>query len=311
MALEGPCPNKPPDCTGNYREVSVKANRLSQHALRAFNHAEHIARRLRHSFVDSEHLLLGIMAEEGCVASQVLTDMGLDMASVEEFVSKLHVEVPNVENSDHIPHSAGIELALSLAAEEAIWMGHHYIGTEHLLLGLVRWHEGGAVTVLKALGTTPDNVRRSVRRMMQAGHAEVHLEDVRNMSGFSEIARRVLNGATAEAAQAGHATVGIEHMLLVLCLDRRNVPGKVLRDMNVRLEALQELIIQLTIPSSLAPIFDAATSEASKLGNHYIGTDHFMLAICEHPSGKQILYYLNIDPEAVRRALLKAIASRA
>ena len=167
----------------------------------------------------------------------------------------------------------------------------------------MRWQAGGAVGVLKALGVPPGHVRRSVRQMLRAVQLEVGLEDARRMTSFSELAHRVLNGAIDETVQAGHVTVGVEHLLLVLCRDRRNVAGRVLREMGVDTAPIERLVAQLAFPASLAPVFEAAVAEARRLGDHYIGTDHLLLAVTQDVAGVEVLRYLGPDPAQVRRRL--------
>ena len=140
-----------------------------------------------------------------------------------------------------LPQTPQAKNVITYAIEEARKLNHNYVGTEHLLLGLMRWQNGGAVNMLWALGISPVKVRRNVRQMLQAVHLEVGLEEARRMTNFSELALRVLNGAIEQAAQAGHATVGMEHLLLVLCQDSRNVGGRVLREMGVSVPVVVRL----------------------------------------------------------------------
>jgi ATP-dependent Clp protease ATP-binding subunit ClpC len=129
---------------------------------------------------------------------------------------------------------------------------------------------------------------------------QVNLEDAWRMTGFSEIANRVLNGAVEEAACSGHATVGVEHLLLVLCRDRRNVAGRVLRGMGVDPAPVEDLVARLAFPAPLAPVFDAAVTEASRLGDHYTGTDHLLWAITQDAAVMETLRYLGLDPAQVQ-----------
>ncbi|HSR47511.1 MAG TPA: ATP-dependent Clp protease ATP-binding subunit [Anaerolineales bacterium] len=145
--------------------MADKMQRFTQRARRVLSLAHEEAERLHHNYIGTEHLLLGLIREEGGVAGRVLRELGLDPARVKETVERL---------TGVGRHAGGkIELApstqqvLELAIEEARRMGHHYIGTEHILLGLVRQGEGVAIDVLRRLGITPEQVRRQTRRVLQ------------------------------------------------------------------------------------------------------------------------------------------------
>jgi hypothetical protein len=143
-----------------------KMERFNQRARRVLSLAQEEAERLRHKYIGIEHLLLGLMREEGGVAGRVLRDLGLEQRRVEELVEELTRATVRTGNiaSDLSP---GTKRALEIAVDEARRMGHHYIGTEHLLLGLVRQSDGVAIDVLKRCGLSPDEVRRQTRKVLQ------------------------------------------------------------------------------------------------------------------------------------------------
>ncbi len=138
--------------------------RFTQRARRVLSLAHQEAERMRHSQIGSEHLLLGLVREEGGVAGRVLRELGLEPQRVQEIVARL------VGPGDHI--GGQIDLApetqqiLRYALEEATRLGHQYIGTEHLLLGLLRMPDSMAMRVLQRLGITPDQIRRQTRRVL-------------------------------------------------------------------------------------------------------------------------------------------------
>jgi ATP-dependent Clp protease ATP-binding subunit ClpC len=121
------------------------------------------AERARKDQIGTEHLLLGLMEEEGGVAGRVLRELGMDSDRMREIVERI------AGSGDYT--GGKIELApetqkvLEQAVDEARRLGHHYIGTEHILLGLVRG-EGTAMDVLRKLGVTPDQIRRQTRRVL-------------------------------------------------------------------------------------------------------------------------------------------------
>jgi ATP-dependent Clp protease ATP-binding subunit ClpC len=126
-------------------------------------HAE--AERTHHPFIGTEHVLIGLIEEDGGVAGRVLREMGLEIERVREIVFKLTGEGKNPPG-ERIDLSSDTQQVLEYAVDEARRLGHHYIGTEHLLLGLVRT-EGSAMEALRRLGATPDEIRRQTRRILQ------------------------------------------------------------------------------------------------------------------------------------------------
>ena len=143
--------------------------RFTQRARRVLSLAHQEAERMRHNYIGTEHLLLGLIREEGGVAGRVLRELGLDAERVQEIVERL--TGPGQYRGGKLDLSPGTQQVLEYAVEEARRMGHHYIGTEHLLLGLVRYGEGIALDVLRKLGVTPEQIRRQTRRVLQESTA--------------------------------------------------------------------------------------------------------------------------------------------
>lgn len=142
-----------------------KMERFTQRARRVLSLAHEEAERMHHNYIGTEHLLLGLIREEGGVAGRVLRELGLDPARVKEMVERLSGIGRHA--GGRIELAPGTEQVLQLAIEEARRMGHHYIGTEHLLLGMVRQDEGVGLDVLRRLGVSPEQIRRQTRRILQ------------------------------------------------------------------------------------------------------------------------------------------------
>ncbi len=149
-----------------------KMERFTQRARRVLSLAQDEAERLQHHQIGTEHLLLGLMREEGGVAGRVLRDLGLDLRRVEELVTRLSTS--EGKTYTQLDLSPGTKKVLELAVDEARRMGHHYIGTEHLLLGLVRQQEGIALDVLRRLGVSPEEVRRQTSKVLQESPVQSH-----------------------------------------------------------------------------------------------------------------------------------------
>src|SRR5512139_122601 len=143
--------------------------RFTQRARRVLSLAHQEAERMRHNSIGTEHLLLGLIREEGGVAGRVLRELGLDAARVQEIIERL-VGFGQYR-SVKLDLAPGTQQVLEFAVDEARKMGHHYIGTEHILLGLVRYNEGVAIDVLRKMGITPEQIRRQTRRVLQESSA--------------------------------------------------------------------------------------------------------------------------------------------
>ncbi|MFN2195589.1 MAG: ATP-dependent Clp protease ATP-binding subunit [Anaerolineales bacterium] len=139
--------------------------RFTQRARRVLSLAHQEAERMRHNYIGTEHLLLGLIREEGGVAGRVLRELGLEPDRVQEIVERM--TGTGQYRGGKLDLSPGTQQVLEYAVDEARRMGHHYIGTEHLLLGLVRHGEGVAIDVLRKLGVTSEQIRRQTRRVLQ------------------------------------------------------------------------------------------------------------------------------------------------
>ncbi len=146
--------------------MSSKLDRFTQRARRVLALAQEEAERLNHTYIGTEHLLLGLVKEENGIAGQVLRRLGVTPQKVEEMV--LRMSGPGRRTPHSKPDlTPRIRRVIELAVDEARRMGHHYIGTEHLLLGLVRLGDGMAVDILKSLGLSLEQIRRETNRAIQ------------------------------------------------------------------------------------------------------------------------------------------------
>lgn len=145
------------------------SNRFTERAQRVILIAQEEAKRLNHDYVGTEHLLLGLIALGEGVAAQVLANLGVDLRRVRGEIEKIVGTGDNVMLLGEIPFTPRAKKVLELAVEEAQNMGHNYVGTEHLLLGLIREEEGVAARVLENLGVRLDVVREEVISLLGEG----------------------------------------------------------------------------------------------------------------------------------------------
>jgi len=135
--------------------------RFTDRARRVVVLAQEEARLLNHSYIGTEHILLGLIHEGEGVAAKALESLGISLEAVRSQVEEI-IGQGGSSPSGHIPFTPRAKKVLELSLREALQLGHNYIGTEHLLLGLLREGEGRAARVLKELGLTHDAVEASV-----------------------------------------------------------------------------------------------------------------------------------------------------
>src|SRR5512135_3366304 len=143
--------------------MSDKLDKFTKRARRVLTYAQEEATRLNHNYIGTEHLLLGLIREEEGLAAKVLRDLGVEQARVRQVVEDI-VRRGQAAPGTRLNLTPRTKRVIELAVDEARRMGHHYIGTEHLLLGLIREGDGIAVNVLKSLGISPDKVRSNLAR---------------------------------------------------------------------------------------------------------------------------------------------------
>ncbi|WP_246945461.1 ATP-dependent protease ATP-binding subunit ClpC [Bacillus pinisoli] len=128
---------------------------------------------------------------------------------------------------------------LALAQEEAVRLGHNNIGTEHILLGLVREGEGIAAKALQALGLSPDKIQQEVESLIGRG------QDASQTIHYTPRAKKVIELSMDEARKLGHSYVGTEHILLGLIREGEGVAARVLNNLGVSLNKARQQVLQL------------------------------------------------------------------
>ncbi len=147
------------------RQPKGMFQRFTDRARRVVVLAQEEARLLRHTYVGTEHLLLGLLHEGEGVAAQALASLGISLADVRGQVEEIIGHGRNPV-SGHIPFTPRTKKVLELSLREALALGHHYIGTEHLLLAMLREGQGVAAQVLTRLGTDHAQVRERVLALL-------------------------------------------------------------------------------------------------------------------------------------------------
>lgn len=141
-------------------------NRFTERARKVILLAKEEAKRFNHDYIGTEHILLGLVREGEGVAAAVLASFGLTPDKIRIEVEKLVQPGPTTVISGDLPFTPKAKKVMELATEEARALGHNYIGTEHLLLGLIREGEGVASQVLMNLGLELERVRGEVMNLL-------------------------------------------------------------------------------------------------------------------------------------------------
>ena len=157
--------------------------RFTERARKVVVKAQDEARFLKQNYIGTEHILLGLIDEKEGIAARVFYELNITFEDIRSAVKEVVTEGTS-ESYEHIPFTPRAKKVLELSLREALQMGHNYIGTEHILLGLLREGEGVAARVLNSMGITLDNVKEKVKELLsKQSH---YLEPERTLSGKSQ-----------------------------------------------------------------------------------------------------------------------------
>ncbi|MFK7961621.1 MAG: ATP-dependent Clp protease ATP-binding subunit [Phycisphaerales bacterium] len=143
--------------------------RLTDRARKVMALANQEAQRFNHEYIGTEHILLGLVKEGSGVGANVLKNLDIDLRKVRLEVEKLVKSGPDMVTMGKLPQTPRAKKVIEYAIEEARSLNHNYVGTEHLLLGLLREQDGVAAQVLMNLGLKLDEVREEVLNLLGAG----------------------------------------------------------------------------------------------------------------------------------------------
>jgi ATP-dependent Clp protease ATP-binding subunit ClpC len=157
-------------------------DRFTDRAKKVMNLARQEAQRFNHEYLGTEHILLGLVQEGSGVAANVLRQMTIDLTKIRQEVEKLVKTGPSMVTMGQLPFTPRAKKVLELSMEEASNLGHNYIGTEHLLLGLIKENEGIAAKVLTNLGVKLEEVREEVLEFLGAESTDEDEEETSSES---------------------------------------------------------------------------------------------------------------------------------
>lgn len=178
-----------------HRVATVNGYNFTERVRKVLAAARDEADRLRHEAVGTEHLLLGILRDDEGVATVVLRNLSIDRAALRLTIEQTIGAGERTSTAPDLPYTSRAKKVLELAMNEARDLNHSYVGTEHLLLGLLREDMGIAAQVLRDFGATTEQARAETLRFLSAEMPASHRETVRRHS--------------SEAAPATHSAAEI------------------------------------------------------------------------------------------------------
>jgi ATP-dependent Clp protease ATP-binding subunit ClpA len=298
-------------------------DRFNDRAKRVLALAQDEAIRFNHNYIGAEHLLLGLVREGEGVAARVLDSLGVELSKVRQAVEFTIGRGDATASPSEITLTPRVKKIIELAIDEARKLGHSNVGTEHLLLGVVREGESIASGVLQSLGVKLETVREQViaalgrgaggatpqrSNIMQTTHTYTATDPVDRLD---DGAKRVLALAQNEAVGLGHSWIGTDHVLLGLISAHGTLAQRVLGDLGVKLERAREAVAKAEAPGvewqapgvGLTPRAVRLVEAADRMvGGGVIRPECLLLAYAadEDAAGSKILASFGATPAAIR-----------
>jgi hypothetical protein len=285
---------------------------FTERANKVLNLAPAEAARLQHNYIGTEHLLLALIREGGGAGISVLRNLGVDPERVRGAVEFIITRGERVVLGE-LALTPRSKKVINLSANEARRFRRDYIGTEHLLLGMIAEGEGIAAGVLESLGVNLANARAEVIRFFSLPIPDLPVESISTAGSsamkpvnikhldvfriFTDQAKNVIDLAYEEAMRFQHNYVGSEHLLLGLIREDQGIASAMLRDLGIDLGKIRsavEFIIgygerpvvgKIGLTPRFKKIIDLAQEEARLLHHRYIWTGHLLLGMVAEGEG--------------------------
>jgi ATP-dependent Clp protease ATP-binding subunit ClpC len=192
--------------------------RFTDRARRAVVLAQEEARMLNHDYIGTEHLLLGLVREYDGVAGKALTSLDISLEAVRKQVEEIIGQGQAVPRG-HIPFTPRAKKVLELSLREALQLGHNYIGTEHILLGLIREGEGVSAQVLLKLGADLNRVRQTVIQLLSGSTEVAEAGSGETVGGYVEVTASPVEVVVDDAPTCPNCFGALDETLAVKVLE--------------------------------------------------------------------------------------------
>lgn len=233
---------------------------------------------LNHTYIGTEHILLGLLQEDDGLAARILKGLNVDREKTREEILRELTPVytttperasaqPEIRSQEQISNfTPRAQQALALARKEADRFNHNFVGTEHLLLGIVALGQGTAVAGLGKMGINLQSVRAEIEKQVGTGPEQ----KIGNIP-YTPRVKKVLALAVKEAKALHHTYVGTEHILLGLLREGGGVAARVLKKLDVDIEAARAAILKELDPNYQTPAdeFGAASTQKTMTKSPY------------------------------------------
>lgn len=284
--------------------------RFTENARKVIFYAQEEAQARGQTEVGTEHLLLGLLREEENTACQTLIKMGVDLRKLQETVLK-YTSKGQVGQNTFLQLTPRAKQVIDLAYEEARGLNNDYIGTEHLLLGIVREAEGLAAKLLAQFQVDLETARQMVMELQDRQEGDLpppeeasppastpDVQSELSLSRFTSQAQQVLVYAHETVRQLGGTEVRTEHLLLGALSNEANAACRVLERMGISIDRVRQEVerftqrgdevpddTELTLTPRAQRVIDLAHTESRKLHNDYLGTEHLLLGLIMEGEG--------------------------
>ena len=308
-------------------------DRFNDRAKRVLALAQDEAIRFNHNYIGVEHLLLGLVREGEGVAARVLDSLGIDLSKMRSSVEVMIGRGKETTSPSEITLSPRTKKVIELAVDESRKLGHSHVGTEHLLLGIVREGESVGAGVLESMGVNLEQVRHQAIAVLgqhrpemaatasagigpSAGAGIGSSHPVPFVDRLETSGRRALARAYWEAGRANDKEVAPHHLLLGLVTSGDVWTHRLLTELGVELADLVTRIdaavprnegprpARLDEQAALTEVFARAASFASERNSALIRSGHLLLAIAAADSaGGNVLKAVGATPGCIREIL--------
>lgn len=320
-------------------------DKFTERARRVLSLSQEEAQRLKHNYIGTEHLLLGLVREGEGVAAKVLLDLGVQLNKVRESVEFIIGQGEQAGIQGNIGLTPRAKKVIELAVDEARKMNHHYIGTEHILLGLVREGQGIAAGILESMGVNLNMVRTQTFTVLNevSNARKVSKEEQLpenppadaseptanpadrgqrvQFDRFTQESRRVLAYAQEEAQRLQHNYIGTEHLLLGILRAGDTIAARVLNQLGLTLENARDSVVaiiqrgdrivlgEIGLTLRAKKVIERSVDEAQSLHHDRIQVEHLLLGLAHQDQGvaATVIEGRGITLEQVRAETLKAL----
>lgn len=266
-------------------------DRFTERARKVMSYARQEAERLNHDYIGTEHILLGLCREGTGLAVHILRSLNANPDEIQEEVLKCVREGMKEVTLKQLPFTDRAKRVLENAIDEAVKLKNDYIGTEHLLLGLLREEEGIAAQVLVDTGIDVSSCRKEVQKVDRSGVVE--------FSKWSSKMKEIHYGAIAITKSLKATQMELEHLLMALLDTKGSNALSILNELGADLELTRRAVQPKLVknkkepPSDRIPFslytqsaYSHACHTANSWNRNYLGSEHILLGImhatCTH-----------------------------